>query len=527
MPDHGRSWAHKGGRAGRWVWSGFIACVALVAWSDLSAQPAQAETPAPVVPRNHGVVFGLSADLEVLDVRGRALGSGTETVERVSPSVTLVNRGGRLRGSLIYSGTLAMRQGIADRDETEYLNSLSANYTLEAFEGIGFIDARAGISQRQVTAEGEPVLGVPSAGRNRSETGTVTLSPYLRGLIGRVAEGEFRLTGTETRTRDDIAGDSRVQQASYFLRSPRTGAMFGWGLSGIHQRVRFLAASAPTNTDRLTAELSVQADVDLRLTVFGGQERTDVVGALKQQYENYGAGLLWTPSPRTTVQLQGEKRYFGHAYRGLVEHRYQRSTFRFSSQRDVNVGADPTSTGQAITLYELYFNQFASVITDPVERDQFVLALLRALGRDRNELVGGGQFSYGGIAASRRNDVVWTWAGPRLTLNVTGFTVDSERVDLGGVNVASQNDNVAQSGYAASAGWRLTPLTSINLTGSRTMSKNKVSLLGSDLKSLSGGLVTQFGPRTTGTFRIAYNVLNGVTDSYRETGVAASLSHRF
>ena len=500
----------------------------MVAASGAGAQPAPDEPgAAPAVPRNHGLVTGVSFEAEVIDVRGRPVGNGTELVGRAVPSLTLVNRGGRLRGTLIYSGTLTSRRGVNDREGTDYANSLSANYLLEAIEGVGFVDARAVISQQLISAIGGPTAALQGSSRNRSEVTTVSLSPYLRGRLGGAAEFEVRATDVETKGGDDAISNSSVQQGSFFLRSPPSGAVLGWSLAGSHQRVKFSSASAPTDTDRVTAEIVVRPDIDWRFSVSAGQESTDVVGALRQSYDNYGVGLQWTPSPRTTVSLQGEQRYFGRAYRVQVDHRFMRSSLRLSSVRDVNIGSDSLSQGQVVTLYELYFIQFASQIPDPVQRDQFVLALLQALGRNRNEVVSGGLFGNTGVSAQRRHDVVWTWAGQRLTTSVSAYAFDTERVDQGGVNPLGRNDNAAQSGYAASVGWRLTPLTSINATGSRSMSKDTVTLQGTDLKSVSLGLNTQFGARTGGTLGARYSVFNGVTDSYRETALTGSLSLRF
>ena len=527
MPRPGQPVVGRDRRTGRGAATAQAIGLLLVA-AGASAQPVNVESAAALaVPRSYGLSTGLTFELDAVDVRGRAVGSGTEVVARTSPSVTLVNRGGRLQGTLIYTGTLSARRGIADREENNYQNGLSASYVLEAIEGVGFVDARASITQQQISAIGGPV-DTPQAGRdNRTEVRTLSLSPYLRGTLAGVAEFELRGTTTNTDASDQAVSDSEVRAGSFYLRSPRRAAVFGWGLAGSRQRVTFSTAATPNTTDRLTAELSLQPDIDWRFTVSAGQERTNVVAGVRQDYENYGASLQWTPSPRTTVQLQAEERYFGHAWRVLVEHRYMRSTFRLSSSRDVSIGSDTVSAGQAVTLYEVYFTQFASLIPDPVQRDQFVLALIQALGRSRNEVVSGALFGNGGISALRRNDATWTWAGQRLTMSLSAFNVESERVDDGGVAPAARNDNTAQSGYAASLGWRLTPLTTISATGSRAMSKDKLSFLGTDQKSVSLGLATRLGPRTSGVLGARYSVLNGTVDSSRETALTGSLSLRF
>jgi len=491
------------------------------------AQPAPAaEEGVPVVPRSFGVATGLAVEGSVINVSERATGNGTEYFVRTSPSLTMVHRGGRLQGTLIYSGSAIARRGIDDRQDSEYLNSLSANYLLEVIEGIGFVDARASISQQTIAAVGSPA-GFLESNANRTEVRSVGVSPYLRGPLGGVAEYELRAGATLTRGGRDTASDSDIYQGLFALRSPQRGAKFGWGLTGSRQRVQFLVSAAPTITDRLNAELTFQPDIDWRVSVNAGAERTDVIGAIAQQYENYGVGLQWTPSPRTSLAAQVDERYFGRAYRFTAAHRIARSTFRLNVSRDINIGSGALAQGQAVTLYELYFTQFASVIPDPVQRDQFVLALIAATGRDRNEVVSGGLFGNSGIALERRSELIWTWAGPRLTLNATSYAVNTGRVDTGSVNPGSRNDNTRQRGYAGGAGWRLTPLTTVNVSGSRIMSKDTVTFVRSDLKSASLGLTSQLGARVTGTLSTRYSVLNGATESYRETALTGSISLRF
>lgn len=496
-----------------------------LAWSQAAEPAAPAAPGAP--PRSMAVTAGLTLEAATLDVRNRPVaGNGIEFTSRLSPTLTLAHIGGRVRGTLIYSGALGTRRGISDREDTDYTNALSASYVLEAIEGIGFVDARASITQQTLSAVGTPA-GASGSADNRTEVRSLTLSPYLRGALGGMAEYELRGAGTVTRGADGAAGNADSALATFYFRSPRSAAVVGWGLSGSRQKVKFATASSATTTDRLGVELSFRPDIDWRFSLTGGQERTDVVGALQQTYENYGAAIEWTPSPRTTFSVQGEERYFGRAHRVGVEHRLQRSVFRYTDSRDVRSGADPLGAGQAITLYELYFSQYAQQFPDPVQRDQFVLALIQALGRSRDEVVSGGLFTTAGIVVQRRRDLTWTWSGPRLSLSASGFTLDSERADTGGFTPAGINDNVAQTGYAGSIGWRLTPLMSITASGSRAMSKDVITFERSDLKSASLGLAGRLGVRTTGLLGARYSVLNGSRDGYRETAVTASISLRF
>ncbi|MCW5632303.1 MAG: TIGR03016 family PEP-CTERM system-associated outer membrane protein [Rubrivivax sp.] len=490
------------------------------------AQPAPPAAPEAQGPRTFAISSGLTLEGSVVDIADRPLGSGSEAVVRAIPSVTMAHRQGRLQGALIYSGELVSRRGIDDRQDTVFLNSLSANYLLEAIEGIGFIDARASITQQNLSLVGTPVQAVETTD-NRNEVRALSLSPHLRGRLGSFAEYELRAVGTATRGTREATGNTDVLQGSFALGSPRSRAVFGWRVSGVRQRVEFHAAAAPTVTDRASAEVALQPDIDWRFTVSGGVERTDVVGAFRQEYENYGVGAQWTPSPRTTVAVQGEERYFGRGHRLSVSHRFSRSTLRLTSARDLNIAHDGLILGRPVTLYELYYAQLADAVPDPVQRDQLVLGLIAATGRDRNEIVNGGLIASSGVTIERRRELLWTWAGSRLTISISAFGLDSERADRGGVNPTGPNDNVRQRGYSGGAGWRLTPSTNINAAGARTMSRERVLQQRVDLKALSFGLTSQLGRRTTGSLSARYSVLNGATETFRETALTGSISLRF
>ena len=184
---------------------------------------AEAAPPAGAAARASGVTYGATFDATVLDTRGRAQGSGTEVLASVSPSVTLAQRGARARGTLVYSGSLASRRGIDDREATDYLNTLSADYSVEVIEGIGFVDAQASVRQESISSVDSPAGTLQLSG-NRNEVSTVRISPYLRGLLGTAAEYEMRVAGAATRGRQDGAGNTDTLDGLFSLRSPRRGS---------------------------------------------------------------------------------------------------------------------------------------------------------------------------------------------------------------------------------------------------------------------------------------------------------------
>ena len=478
-------------------------------------------------PRGFTLVPSLVTEGSFVDTRGRLLGqNGTEFVARVSPGLLLTSRSGQLQGSLSYVGTLVSRSGLDDRNATEYLNTLSAMFALEAIPGHGYVDARASISQQAIVATGQPVGDAAQVNSNRTEVTTVSVSPYLRGTLASVVDYELRVAAAVSDSGSATVQDSNSLRGSISLRSANRGAKVGWGLTGQRHRVGFSGATGPTITDRLDAQLSFVPDVDWRLTASGGVESTDVVGAIRRDHNTYGLAVQWTPSPRTRVLLQGDQRYFGRGHVAQFEYRLARSFWRYTDTRDVTSSVDPGSTGESTTLYTLLFAQLASQEPDPVLRETLVRSLIQALGRSPDERVGGG-FITAGISLQRRRELALTWQGQRMLFNAAAFRTESRRVDSGGVNALTPNDDVDQSGYLAALAYRVTPQTTATLSGSRTMSESSASATRSDLKMASVALTSQLGRRTSGTLGLRYSVLSGARDAYGETALTGSLSLRF
>jgi uncharacterized protein (PEP-CTERM system associated) len=153
---------------------------------------------------------------------------------------------------------------------------LAAGFTAEAIPSHFFVDGRANITQQAISASGQinaPGSTLPND--NLTEVLNVSLSPYFRGVLGSLAEYELRLNAGGNKGRKTDVYDSSNSGGSVSLRSARRGARFGWSVLGAQQRVDFRAGRTTENT-RGSVTLSYMTDVDLTVSLRGGQETTDV-----------------------------------------------------------------------------------------------------------------------------------------------------------------------------------------------------------------------------------------------------------
>ena len=234
--------------------------------------------------------------------------------------------------------------------------------------------------------------------------------------------------------------------------------------------------------------------------------------------------MTWRPDPRTRVQADTEDRYFGRSYRVLIDHRMASSSIQFSSSRDASNPRDPSGIGQRVSLYDIFFAQFASAYPDPTQREQVVRAFLLAQGLDPDSTVAGG-FLNTAVTVQQSHQLTLSYSGLRMAGSVQAFANNSKVIDASGSNAAPEATR--QRGYLASASYRLSPTQSLALTGSRLLTPSTSTRAGTALKSVSLSYGDQVGRRTTVSLGARYSVFNSSIDPYREAALTASLSHRF
>ncbi len=454
--------------------------------------------------------------------------SGGDFVTEVRPGLRLDSRSGRIVGSLSYSlGLLhhTREQTSANASAQNVQNQLNASLSAEAIEQWLYVDGAANVSQQLVSAFGQQsAAGSTLDNNNRIEVGTVSLSPYVRGVLGSAVSYTVRLGASATNGRRSIAADSSATSGSVSLSSVAGGTLIGWGLVATRQNQDY-RAGRQTQSDRVSASLSFNPDADLNLTLRGGQESTDVAKIISTSYNNWGAGATWRPSPRTRAQLDFDERYFGRSWRALFEHRLASSSVQFSSTRDASSGGDSGGTAQRQTLFQAIMAARATATPDPVLREQEVRNFFSANpGLDSNSTVGGG-FTNTAVTLLERHQLTMSYSATRLFGSLQAFVSDSRVIDAAATSVAQEP--IKQWGYLLNASYRLTPSANLTLTGAKTMTSATATLGGNNLKSATLSLSEQIGRRTSAALAVRYSVFNSATVPYREAAIVASLSHRF
>ena len=486
---------------------------------------AQSQGAQPQGGRAHELTLSIGAS-ETLLASVRPGGSRVdEAVTQITPTLRWSSYSGRVRGSVNYSAGL--RQYVGDNDARTDKNtvdhSLAANVRAELVERAAFVDISGSIGQQAISAlDTSASASYFQPNGNRSEVYNVSVSPYVVGSLAGLASYELRYALSASDGTDQSFSRRTNDSLSLNLRGQSLG-VFGWGAQ-LNAGKSDFGDRGENRTDRANLDVSIRPDVDWRFVINGGQERTNVGTLASTTYANWGASGSWTPSPRTRVDFGTERRYFGDGHRLAFEYRTPRTVWRYSDIRDVNSGNQLGGVGQPVTLFQLFFAQFASFQPDPVLREQFVLQYLASIGRDPNEVLFTDVVNRG-VSVQRRRDLSAGWIGVRTTVTVQAFANDNRL--LSGPNTGSSvGGSDQQEGVNVSASYRLTPQTALSagLTGSRS---RVAGGLGTTQKTASLGLSSQLGQRTTAAMSGRYLVVNGGADPYREATVTASISLRF
>lgn len=490
-------------------------------WLAAACMPALAQDA--TVSRPYYLVPTFNASAQLIDVRSRSGASSQpmELVTQLAPGLQWSKQSGRVQGSLDYQllGNVHSRRSELNTVD----NNLSASLRAEAVPGWVYVDARANIGKQSLSPLGQQsVTGSLAANSNQQEVLNVQVSPYVRGELLDLAAYELRLKGGATEVRGSSFGDSSTVGSSLNLSSPRRGAVLGWGLQASQDRVDYKGGRA-TDNYRATASVSATPDTDWSFVLRAGQESTNVGALSRRTYDNYGGGLRWTPSPRTLVDVSGDRRYFGDSFQVTLEHRLRRSVFRFTSSKDAATSGDADGVGQPLTLFQLYDRLFKSSYPDDQQRQILVLQFMASNGLNPASVFGS-SFATSAVTLQRRDDLSYSYIAPRSTFTLRATYGTTQIID----NLSSQRgiNFVKQRGVEASVAHKLTPITSATLLGSYQRNSGQ-GQPDSDVKSLSANLATSVNRHTTASVGARYGIYSGASNSNRETALTGSLSMRF
>lgn len=461
----------------------------------------------------------------------------SELISDINPGIRINGSGGRLKLNFDYQLHNLFYANDGSRNRTQ--NSLNAQGTLEAIDNWLFVDASGFISQQSLSAFGgaTPSSVNTNTNSNTTETATYSVSPYIRGSFGTVADYQLRYRITDTSARSGNAFNSQTQQWTASLKGQTTLASLGWSLDANSQTATFDNGRS-NKDDRLRGALIYQFDPQFRVSLLAGRESNDYLSAGRKSYTTRGAGFEWAPTERTLIAANREERFFGTSNTLSVSHRSALTAWEFKQSEDASV-QNNQQAGLG-TLYDELFRIYLSspVCADKVDDDQrsmcansLALAQAAALGLSPNSP---GGYLTSGVTLQQRRELAVSILGARNTVTFVASQSDSEglsRATGTGFLIGSEFSNALSIRQrVASVNWshKLTEISSLTGVFShiRSTTNGGADNIHSTQQSASLNFVTQLGPKTNAALGARRVVVNGAT-SYTENALTGVLTHQF
>lgn len=448
-----------------------------------------------------------------------------DQITELSPGIRITSDFGRIKGYFDYA--LSARLSAQGNSTGSMQNALTSFGTFEAVENFAFLDFSGAIAQQAVSGLGAQSSGGYASNANQTETSSFRLSPYLRGTLAGMADYETRYSYNSTRSQSGGASDVATKDFSALLKGRNSASLLGWSLQATQQSTSYSLGRA-TETEALTGALSYAVGPNVVLTASAGQEANNFNGLSKESSWTNGQGLRWTPSPNASFSASRQTRPFGQSHNLNFAYRTARTAWSFTDSQDVTNTPSQSALGSLGSIYDLFFAQFASVEPDPVKRAVLVNNFLQANGINPNAIVVS-SFLTSSVALQRRQDLSFSLLGVRDTLTVTATRSETSRLDsvTTAIDDLSNATSVRQSGLSISYSHRLTPDTSMSLTGLAQQSSDSKGLQETSSNSLSLGLTTRLGLRSTAMVSARRVVFDSRTTPYNETAITGTISVQF
>jgi uncharacterized protein (PEP-CTERM system associated) len=457
-----------------------------------------------------------------VNITRTANGKQSDLITELAPGIRLEARTARLKAYFDYS---LLGQFYAQTDYSRTQNALNAFGTFEAIDNWLFFDFSGVIAQQAISAFGAQSPDSSTINNNSTETATYRLSPFIRGQLGGWVDYSLRYNVSTTNASAANANDVDLAQWTGQLRGSTPFQSLKWAIDGNQQTTEY-SRGRETEAEMLRGSVNYSILPQFRINLSAGRESNNYLSVGQESNNTHGYGFDWNPTERTQISAFKEKRFFGDGHNLRLSHRFPRSSISYTDTRDVVVLPNQFSTIGLGNIYDLYFDQFASLIPDPIARANFVSKLLELSGINPNTQVTSG-FLASRATIQRRQQLALAILGVRNSITLSANQTESESLLTSNslTDDFSQNDVVRQKGVSLNFSHRLSELSNLNILALRQESTGS----GSNTKKTTSTLYqvnvsTKLGAKTTGALSARRYEFDSPTNPYTENALIGTLS---
>jgi uncharacterized protein (PEP-CTERM system associated) len=501
--------------------AGMPVLISFAAW-------AQADAPLGDGPaRNFYLTPGVAVQMTATDnVQLSATNKQSDLIAQVIPEVHIGGQSGRLKGFLDYALTASAYAH--DRESSNLQNALNASLNAELIESRLFVDANASITQEYLSPFGtqspDPSLG----NTNRTEVSTFDIAPRLAGQIAGEVNYEASLQYGYTSTGTSQAADSSILAGILRFEASTRWSKLSWAATFTYRKIDF--STGNSNFDEF-ALLSLRYAVtpELRVSVRGNIEASDLTSPERQTTSGWGGGLEWNPSPRTKLFLEEDQRSFGSSHVYGLEYRTPRTVWSISGRQGLSNGTFNGGRGNSGSAFDLLFTQFAAVQPDPVARAQLVTDFMKSNGIAQDTSFNSGYLT-DQVTYERRQEASVALMGRRSTVILNAYQTYAKGLAGSPSPPGSQfaDGNVLRwRGFGVTLAHQLTPQSTVNLSAAQERTTESVGGQHTNLWTVTGMWFTNLTRRSSLSLSARYSDFSSSTAPYTEAALTANLGMQF
>lgn len=453
------------------------------------------------------------------------VGQQSEQITEISPGIRVSVDGARLKSYFDYSLSQVIYAQNSSPSRTQ--NALTTFGTLEAIDNWAFLDFSGSISQQAISAFGPQSLDNTSINTNRAEVSSYRISPYVRGALGSWANYEARYSRSTTSSDSAAASDLTSDDATVRVGSSSSFQKLGWFAVANQQNVEY-STGRPTESGRVSVGLTYAVTPQLSLSANGGRERDNFTSLEKQSYGTSGVGVTWAPSQRTKFSASRDKRSFGSTHDVRFEHRTPRTAWSFTDSKGISNTPNQLGVVSLGSVFDLLFNQFATLEPDPIARARLVNAYLQANGISPNFVIVN-SFLTSALSLQRTQNLSFALLGVRDTITFIASRSESSRLDTisTGGDDFDKSTLIRQRGFSVNYAHRLTPNYSLGVLASQQTTSGSTSGLDTTLRSLNLNVTGKVGKQASATVGARHVVSSSSANPYTETALTGNLNVQF
>lgn len=267
----------------------------------------------------------------------------------LTPGIKISRKGAR--GNLSVDYALQGQFYSHDSNVGGYNNQLTAALQSELIDDSFFVDAKANIGQQNNNLTNAVGVDNTSASGNKSEVRSASVTPSWRARFGADANLDARWQLTYSDSDSGVVSGVTGNALSIALRSGAAFKRVPWNLS--YRLSNNNGSASASRISSVSVGLGYVFSPKLRTTfTLGKDSNNGSTQGFNQTSGNYwNAGVDWTPSPRTSLDVNLGHRYNGNSYGLNFTHRTRRTTWAVMYSEDVSDTYNQVNGSEAFDIY--------------------------------------------------------------------------------------------------------------------------------------------------------------------------------